>query len=353
MQKYVLAGVGTVTGFNGNALLFNAKTLTESSASLSVTAEDVRGGLSNPLLGRYFHDALLDLTITDALFDMQYLALNAGGNITIGGDSIVNEQVTTTEANKITVAGTPVDFGAVGTVGWYSLPNEDSWTPITFDGQTANAANLPAGTTVCVKYNAEDDALSQFVISSNIIPSEIRLEMVFPLFAAGTQKLTQSSQVGELIIDVPRFMLNGSFDLSMTSTGASTSQLSGSALVAYESKGCNDMGQFATVKQRIYDSKWYDGLTTIAVDNADIQLAQGETTTLKLWGVYNNGTALSTKALDNTKMTYTVTPTNVATVTNAGVVTAGTAGTATIKIVATDTASTSNPIEGYASITVA
>lgn len=51
MQKYVLAGVGTVTGFNGSNLIFNAKTLTESSASLQVTAEDIRGGLSNPLLG--------------------------------------------------------------------------------------------------------------------------------------------------------------------------------------------------------------------------------------------------------------------------------------------------------------
>lgn len=39
MKSYILAGVGTVTGFDGNALLFNAKTLTESSASLSVTAE--------------------------------------------------------------------------------------------------------------------------------------------------------------------------------------------------------------------------------------------------------------------------------------------------------------------------
>jgi hypothetical protein len=304
------------------------------------------------LLAKYFHDAILDLTITDALFDMQYIALNAGGDVTIGGESIVSEQITTTNANEITVTGVPVDFGKQGTIGWYSIPDTDNWIPITFEGQTAVATGLAANTTVCVKYNAEDDAMSQFIVSSNVIPSEIRLEMVFPLFAAGSEKLTKSSQVGELIIDVPRFMLNGSFDLSMTSTGASTSQLSGSALVAYESKGCNDMGQFATIKQKIYNSKWYDGLTTIAVDNADIQLASGGTSTLKLWGIYNNGTALSTKALDNTKMTYTVDPSNIATVSSAGVVTASGTGTATIKVVATETASTSNPIEGYASVTV-
>lgn len=283
---------------------------------------------------------------------MQYLALNAGGQVTVGGESIVNEQVTTTVANKITVTGTPVDLWGLGVKGWYSIAGEDNWLPITFEGQTATVSNVPMGTTVCVKYNANDDAINQFIISSNVIPSEIRVQMVFPLFAAGSQKLTQSSQVGELIIDVPRFQLNGSFDLSMTATGASTSQLSGSALVAYESKGCNDMGRFATVKQKIYNAKWYDGLTTIAVDNADIRLAANATTTLKLWGIYNNGEALSTAPLDNTKMTYTVTPTAIATVDAKGVVTAKQAGNATIKIVATDTATLDNPIEGYASITV-
>lgn len=351
MKKFVLAGVGTVTGFDGNALLFNAKTLTESSASLEVTAEEIRGGIANPLIQKYFHDAVLNLTITDALFDMQYLALNAGGEITVGGDSIVNEQVTITTENQITVTGTPVNFGTAGTVGWYSKPNEDNWTPITFVGQTAQAT-IAQGETICVKYNANDDTLSQFIISSNVIPSEIRLEMVFPLFSAESEKLTRSSQVAELLISVPRFILNGSFDLSMTATGASTSELSGSALVAYEGTSCNDFGQFATVKLREYGKKWYDDLTTIAVDNADIRLTNGGSTTLKLYGIYGNGTAMSTKALDNTKMTYTVDPSNIATVNAAGVINATAEGKATIKIVATDTATFANPIEGYASITV-
>lgn len=351
MKKFVLAGVGTVTGFDGNALLFNAKTLTESSASLEVTAEEIRGGIANPLIQKYFHDAVLNLTITDALFDMQYLALNAGGEITVGGDSIVNEQVTITTENQITVTGTPVNFGAAGTVGWYSKPNEDNWIPITFVGQTAQAT-IAQGETICVKYNANDDTLSQFIISSNVIPSEIRLEMVFPLFSAESEKLTRSSQVAELLISVPRFILNGSFDLSMTATGASTSELSGSALVAYEGTSCNDFGQFATVKLREYGKKWYDDLTTIAVDNADIRLTNGGSTTLKLYGIYGNGTAMSTKALDNAKMTYTVDPSNIATVNAAGVINATAEGKATIKIVATDTATFANPIEGYASITV-
>ena len=355
MQKYILAGVGTVLGFDRTAnsnLLFNAHTLTESSVTTEVTAEDIRGGLSNPILGKYFHNSMMNCTITDALFNLQYLALNVGGDITIGGDSIASETITTSTANQITVTGTPVAFGTAGTVGWYSLAGKDDWSTITFTGKNAPVANLPQGTEVCVKYNSDDTSMSSFVVSSNIIPSEIHLQMIFPLFSAGQTTFTSSYQVGELIVDIPRFLLNGGFDLKLTSSGAATTALSGSALVSYETASCSDMGQYGRVMEKISGATWYDGLDTIAVDNADIQLATSETQTLKLWGVYNNGTAMSTQPLDNTLMTYTVTPSNVATVSNAGVVTATATGSASIKVVATDTASSSNPIEGYASVTV-
>ena len=61
-------------------------------------------------MSRYFHDSLMSATITDALFDLQYLALNVGGNITIGGSSLVTESVTTNVVNRITITGTPVAF---------------------------------------------------------------------------------------------------------------------------------------------------------------------------------------------------------------------------------------------------
>jgi hypothetical protein len=121
MEKFILAGVGTIEGFTQSTTspqkIFTSTTLQESSLNTSVTAEDIRGGLSNPLLGRYFHDSLLESSITDALFDMTYIALNTGGQITVGGDSLVTESVTTSTANEITVVGTPVNFGNAGTVG--------------------------------------------------------------------------------------------------------------------------------------------------------------------------------------------------------------------------------------------
>lgn len=60
-----LAGVGKALLIRGNELIGVGTTLTESTFDFSITAEDVRGGAGNVLLGRYFHDSALNLTITD------------------------------------------------------------------------------------------------------------------------------------------------------------------------------------------------------------------------------------------------------------------------------------------------
>lgn len=358
MNYYILAGVGTAQLFDKTAqsnLIVNARTFTESSVKISLSAEDIRGGLSNPLLGKYFHDTILESTLTDALFNLQYLAMNVGGDITVGGTAIAEETLTDIgTADTITVTGTPVAFGNAGTVGWYSLQGENSWHTITFEGKTAHltGSTLPAGSDVCVKYNATDNTMDTFIISSAVIPSEVHAVLTFPLFSAGTQNFTSAYQVGELIVDIPRFLLNGEYELNLTSTGAATSALSGNALTSYSSTGCNDLGQYATVSQKIYDTNKWEGLSTLAIDNADIQLSANDTTTLKVWGVYYGGTSVSTSPIDNAELTFTSGTQGTATVDNAGVITAVATGTSQIKCVVRDTASTSNPIEAYANVTV-
>lgn len=342
MEKFILAGVGTIEGFTQSTTspqkIFTSTTLQESSLNTSVTAEDIRGGLSNPLLGRYFHDSLLESSITDALFDMTYIALNTGGQITVGGDTLVTESVTTSTANQITVTGTPVTFGNAGTVGWYTLEGADNWQPITFSGKNASVTGLASGTNVCVRYNAHDDALKQFIIPANVIPSEIHVVMTYPLFAASTdvQSLSTSSQVGELIVDIPRFQFNGSVELSLTSSGAATSNLSGSALAVNDTSNCNDMGRYGTVKMRTFGGNWYDNLIAMAVDDAELALTVNGTQTLKVIGIYRDKGTTLTGAIDNSKLTFTSGNTSTATVSNAGLVTGKAAGTTTIEIVATD-----------------
>ena len=153
MSNYILAGVGTIEAFTQSSTqptkIFTSKTLQESGISISVTAEDIRGGLSNPLLGRYFHDSILEANITDALFNLQYLALNVGGEVVIGGSSLVTETVTA-GSGTLTVQGTPVAFGTAGTVGWYTPAGQENWAPLTFEGKVATA-DVTSGSSYCVR----------------------------------------------------------------------------------------------------------------------------------------------------------------------------------------------------------
>lgn len=336
MSNYILAGVGTIEAFTQSSTqptkIFTSKTLQESGISISVTAEDIRGGLSNPLLGRYFHDSILEANITDALFNLQYLALNVGGEVVIGGSSLVTETVTA-GSGTLTVQGTPVAFGAAGTVGWYTPAGQEDWAPLTFEGKVATAS-VTSGTEYCVRYNANDAGIQEFVVPSAIIPSEVHLVMTYPLFAGGTspEAISTSSQVGELIVDIPRFQFAGNVELSLTSSGAATSNLSGSALASYTTANCNDMGTYGTVKQKIYGGNWYDDLTTIAVDGGNFSIANGATKKLKVIGIFKNGTGV----LDNSKLTFTSSASSTASVTNAGVVTGAATGSANITITVTD-----------------
>ena len=336
MSNYILAGVGTIEAFTQSSTqpikIFTSKTLQESGISISVTAEDIRGGLSNPLLGRYFHDSILEANITDALFNLQYLALNVGGEVVVGGSSLVTETVVG-GSGTLTVQGTPAAFGNAGTVGWYTVAGQEDWSPLTFSGQVATVEGVTSANTYCVRYNATDAGIQEFTVPSAIIPSEVHLVMTYPLFAGGTnvEQISTSSQVGELIVDIPRFQFSGTAELSLTSSGAATSNLSGSALASYTTANCNDMGTYGTIKQKIYGGNWYDDLIAMAVDGGDFSLAVNATKTQKVIGIFKNGTGV----LDNANLTFTSAATATATVSTAGLVTGKAAGSTTITIAVT------------------
>lgn len=349
MENYILAGVASITTLDKeNNMVINADTLTESTVKVTVSEEDIRGGLGNVILGKYFHDSLMDITIKDALYNLNYMALHVGQDITVGGDSIVQESVTTTVANTITVVGTPVNFGD-SIVGWYTIQGESNWKKITFSGKTATVSNLPSGSKVCVRYNSYNDSLSQFVVPSSIIPKEQHLIMTAPLFSAGATTFTENYRVGSLVFDVPRYLLGGEYELSMTASGAATNDLSGTALKYKSGTSCDDMGQYGTVKMVIDNSDWTTGLSTMAVEGADIHLSVGGTETLSVIGIYEDGR--HTTAL-NSNLTFTSGTTATATVNSSGVITAVAAGTSSIKIVATGTSAWTDPVECYAQVTV-
>lgn len=120
-----------------------AKTLTESTFNFAITAEDIRGGKGNGLLGRYFHDSTLTATLTDAMFDLNYIALSLGVNVESGGLSVKEEELKVGVDNTVTTTETPVAFDGT-MIGWYKKPTDTDWTIGTIAGNKMTWASFLA-----------------------------------------------------------------------------------------------------------------------------------------------------------------------------------------------------------------
>lgn len=287
----------------------------------------------------YLHDSAMALTMTDSLFCLDYLSLQTGSLIQAGADVLTLEQVTTTVANKITVKDTPQKFGQFGTIGWYSLIGEDNWTTITFDPdtKTANVADLPQGTTVCVKYTKTDASAEQFTVSSAFIPAQVYAVITLPLFKSGTdaKQFSNSSKVGEIQVEIPNFMFDGAVDLALTSSGATTTPLSGHALATFTGlEGCdsND-GYYAKLKQVTYNKDEFADVKAIVAADANVELKVGEKQMLQIYAIYSGIKA--PKLIDNSKLTFTSSSATFASVEPTGEVEAKAEGHADIEVVVT------------------
>ena len=333
-QKYVIAGVGSAELIDKTSgeKVADANTLVNSGMNFTVTAEDIRGGLANKLLAQYFHDSGLAITLEDALFDLNYIALNTGSTISVGGDIMTTEQVTST-LNTITVTGTPRPFLGLGVIGWYQVAGTTTWTKITFTGSVANTT-IESGQTVCVRYVVADSASEQITVSSTFIPDQCYLLLTLPLFKTGmdTTVYSSASKVGEIQVEVPTFQLSGAMDMALTSSGTTTSSISGNALSSVvASGGCSAEGVYANIKKIIVGQDEFANVLKIAVLGGDIDLTVGDTTTLTIIKYY--GAKIANSIVENSKLTFTsVTPAVASVGLHTGLITALTSGSTLIEI---------------------
>ena len=282
MARLIMAGVATVDMFDGDNLFGSATTLTESSLNIGISAEDVRGGEGAGLLGRYFHTSTFELTLTDALFNLEYIAKSVGAEVQAGADVMMNEQLTATDTT-LTLSKTPVPMGCGDTFVWYRGVNEETWTAV-----KANGTNIavPAAGNYCVKYFYNNAAASKIRIASDYVPATLRLVLKENLYAAGETNNSQT-KVGYVLINIPRFQLDGSQELSMSMTGASTTSLKGMALISDGcNAGCEGAGYYADMIQVLDAASWTDGIIALAVDGGKI--ATGDEA--KVYAIYNGKT---------------------------------------------------------------
>lgn len=345
MAKNFIAGPAIVDVYKGSQLIATAKTLLDSSINISSSNEEVRGGQGNSLWGKYYHTSAMDITLTELMFKLEYIAWQTGSSIVTGADYYTSEQVTITEEGKGSVTGTPVAFGDYGIVGFATKAGEDVYTTVTFTGKQFTMAGVKQGDIVCVKYVENNVADRYLTVSSDFVPETVHLVMTANLYAGG-KNLSDSTLSGTIQVDVPRFQFNGSQEISMTATGVANTPLSGSAL-SNESEGCEGTGYYATITEHLTGAHWYDNVIQLAVSGGDVEMSTSDgTVTLTVLAIPVSGSAF---VAPNADLTFTSKTPSIASVgDHTGIITATTAGTTGISIVITNKPS----VEGATYVTV-
>ena len=291
------------------------------------------------MLGRYFHDSNMQVTLVDAMFDLQYMALSLGVNLESGGLSVKEEELAVGVDGTVTASETPVAFSG-SMIGWYKKPSDTEWSIGTFTGSKMAVSGGSQNDTYCVKYFYINENARSITIKSQYVPAELHVVIMNDLYSGDVGSQSDATRYGRLITDIPRLQMDGNQTLNLAATSAATINLTGSALAVLSGDTCEEDPYYGTMTEEIYGAKWQDDVVALAVENSDIELAKSASETLIVRAVFGAGMASQRK--DNSNFTFSVvsTPASTATGTNVdtkGVVKAGTqAGVAVVQVVLTD-----------------
>lgn len=353
MKKF-LAGVARAILLRGNTIIGVANTLITSGFDFTIASEEIRGGQGNGLFGKYFHDSALNVTIEDAMFNLEYVAASLGTTLRQGGLSFKEEESTVVTAKQIPLSTTPLALEG-SLVAWYSKPGQDNW--ITGTVKNANGKYYidveaaTVGEKYCIKYFWQNENAESIVIPVQYVPAELHVILINDEFSGEAIDSIDTTAIGRLITDIPRLQLAGEQNLALSATGAATTSLSGSALaVASDATSCETDAYYGTMTEEIFGATWQDNVVALAIENNDIELTTSETATLSVYAVYGGNKASQKK--DNSNFTFTVVggSSSIITVDATGLVTAKGNGSAYVQVTLTGK---DNVAPAYAQVTVA
>lgn len=328
MAERFLANVGHALIFKGDNFVGQSSTLTENTFSFSASPNEVRGGKSNPLLGRWFSDSTLNVTLTNATFKLEYLAWTLGTTIEQGGTAIyesgsAGESVVT--AGSIELANKPAAFNGT-MIGWFKKVGAEAWSIASISEAGGkyymNIAGSQVGDVYCVKYPYMDENARMMTIPADFNPDELHVVIINDLYNADINTDSSASVVGRLITDIPRLGLDPSQDLTLNATSSAPTQISGTAFRYTSGESCAEEAIYGTMTEQIYGAKWQDNAAFVVSENSEMELEQGGTETIIMRVVFNNNVASQRK--DNSNFTFAAVSGD-ATVDNKGVVTGGSA----------------------------
>lgn len=212
MANIFTAGPARALFFYGQQLIGVGKTLSDTTFDASITGEEVRGGPGNLLYGKYFHDSNLNIQITDAMFNLQYVAASLGVDVNQGGVSLYESAKageTVAAGGKITLTNTAVAFdGAI--LAWYKKPADDDWTVATVSDNAITIPSAVIGDHYCVKYFYQNENAKSITIKAQYVPKTLHLVLINDLYSGDVANVAAStSKYGRLITDIPQYQLDG------------------------------------------------------------------------------------------------------------------------------------------------
>jgi hypothetical protein len=235
----VLVSVGNavVRDTTTGACLMYGKANIDSAFTLSATNTEVRGGINNALLFNYIHDKKVDVKITDATFNMDILALNAGTNVLSSSVyAVATECVNFSASGSATLAHTPAGTTTNVTVFIGDPPTIQTVTPV---GSviTVSGGNSLQGTAFYTYATTAD----QLTIEGVTPPQIVDLTLI-----AEERDSVTKTVVNNVHIHIPQFQVLGNYTLAMAANGVSNQPLEGTALLV-KSTTCDVNDYYATV----------------------------------------------------------------------------------------------------------
>lgn len=304
MAKYFLGSVGSAEAFrmvNGEPkMAFVAKTLTDSSISVTITKDELRGGTGAPVVTNFFHDPAVAITLTDILFKEGYVEAQLGTHFTNSASAYQSETIRAKKDGELELGKVPVDLGvlkcsesASTIIAWYSEEGKDDYTAVSISSTDAASkllkdGGIENGKNYCVRYLASDALAREAVVKSDMIPHELTLVITVPIFAGDACAASKGSKAGTLTFEVPRFQLDGGQEFTFNMSSNAPMNLNGTALVMTE--GCDaNSGKLFRIIEVMTDGSAEQNLMMIAIDPESAKVGNKQSD-LAVYALYKDKT---------------------------------------------------------------
>lgn len=302
----------------------------------STNLNEIRAGLGNPIAAMIPSDAQLQVDFEAADFQMWAKAAQLGATVSYSAP-VPTCQTVTASGTTLTIdvsGGAPVaELGASEAYAYVQKVGAGSLIATDGTAYQISAEGVISDFTATesqkykVWYFVNKLSAKKAVISSFIDPKVVRFIAQIAVYSnRGGGAASQGTRVGWLYYTIPFLKMQGDATVTGDQSNNDTTKISGQA-IAYDSdivsETCSDCDS-STLGYLVYTpDEDADAVAGLAVIGGVVEVTEGESAQIPVRYVMNDGSLVIP---DYTALTYTVTSTETATVSAAGVITGDATG---------------------------